>query len=272
MPELPEVEFAARSLRRWLQDETIAKVEAPDTRIFRGSDRLAFQQQLRGRSIRWVERRGKILLLGFDQDVGVLSHLGMTGKWVHRNSPTEELAHLRASFELEGGGVVAYVDPRLFGRLALHRASELLELPEITSLGPDPLIDGIDPDEFFARLQRTTRAVKVAIMDQRLLAGIGNIQATEALFRAKLDPARPSNTLSKAEVRALVAAIETSLEETLAAIGDEEITYVEEPGSPNPFLIYRKAGEPCPRCGTTLESMVLGGRTTVFCPHCQQGK
>lgn len=269
MPELPEVEIAARSLRNWLEGRTVEKVVAAESRIFRGSDREAFERELSGRDFEWVERRGKYLLLGFSHNVGLLSHLGMTGKWVFRSRSEEPPGHVRARLELAGDGVVSYRDPRLFGRITLHPADDLFHLKEIASLGPDPLVDGIDAVRLYERLQRTSRPVKVALMDQAVLAGIGNIQAADALFRARIHPARSSRSLSLDEVRRVATCILASIAFTLEVEGEGEIAYIEEPGTPNPFLVYGRDGSPCPNCGHTLEKMVLGGRTTVFCPICQ---
>jgi len=271
MPELPEVEFAARALSRWLEGRTIERAAAPESRIFRGSDRRAFERDLQGRTLQRVDRRGKILLLSFDRDVGLVSHLGMTGKWVRRGPDDPRPGHTRARLALRGDGIVYYDDQRLFGRLAIHPAHALLELPEVRALGPDPLVDGVDPKRLHERLQRTSRSVKVAIMDQAVIAGIGNIQATEALFRARIHPARVASTLSPAEVRALAKGIEDSIADTLRQAGDgDDITYVEEPGAANPFVVYGRKGKPCPRCRTLIETIVLGGRTSAFCPHCQK--
>lgn len=270
MPELPEVEIAARTLRNWLDGHTIEGVEADDTRIFRGADREAFQRELLGKELDWVERRGKYLLLAFTGNVGLLSHLGMTGKWVMRSRSEPPPRHVRARLLLAGDGIVSYRDPRLFGRIAIHPADELFRLEEIANLGPDPLVDGVDPVRLYERLQRTTRPVKVALMDQAVLAGIGNIQAADALFRAKIHPSRQGKSLSLEEVRAVAAAILDSIHFTLDVEGEGEIAYIEEPGTPNPFLVYGREGSPCPNCGHTLEKMILGGRTTVFCPVCQK--
>lgn len=268
MPELPEVESAARSLRRWLDGATVEKAQAAATRIFRGSDSTLFERELVGRRFAKVERRGKYLLIFFDGDVGLLSHLGMTGKWVC-NSGEQAPSHERARLVLSTGDSVSYDDPRQFGRMAIHSASELLSLPEIRALGPDPLVDGVDSDVLFGQLQRSSRPVKVALMDQALIAGIGNIQATEGLFNARVHPARTCQSLSFAEVRAIVAGLETSIKRTLDIAGDEEIRYVSEANADNPFLIYGRAGSACPRCGTVLENMTLGGRASVLCPRCQ---
>ncbi len=270
MPELPEVEHAARTLRRWLRGRKVVRAEADATRVFRGGGRAAFARALAGRRLRFVERRGKVLLVGFDRDVGFLSRLGMTGKWLRRKQGAAPPKHSRARLVTDRGETIHYVDPRLFGRITPHPASALLELPEVRALGPDPLLDGLDPAALHERLGRTRRAVKVALMDQALVAGVGNILATEALFRARLHPARPARSLSLREVKALVRGIEASIAHTLEAEQGEEITYVEEDPDANPFLVYDRAGSPCPRCRTTLARLALGGRTSAYCPRCQR--
>lgn len=269
MPELPEVELAARSLRRWLGGRVVRGATAERTRIFRSSDPARFERDLPGKRLEGVERRGKVLLLRFSGGIGLLSHLGMTGKWVlRRGGPPPR--HSRASLGLDGGEVLHYLDPRLFGKLSILPADRLGQAEEVRSLGPDPLIDGIDPDALHDWFRRTRRQVKVVLMDQRVLAGLGNIQATEALFLARLHPSRPASSLSREETARLVGAISDSIRETLEKEGaSEELTYVEEPGGPNPFLVYGRTGQPCPRCGSTLESESIGGRTSVFCPRCQ---
>ena len=270
MPELPEVEFAARALRRWLSGRRIVSADAPESRVFRGSERREFVRRLPGESLDWIERRGKYLLLAFRGGVGLLNHLGMTGKWVRVPPGALLPTHVRARLDLDSGEVVAYRDPRLFGRIAVHPADELFSLPEIRALGPDPLVDGVDAARLHERLSRSRRPVKVALMDQGLLAGLGNIQATEALFLAGIHPARPASSITPQEARQLASAILESLERTLKAQGaGDSITYVEERRAPNPFRIYGRAGSPCPRCGTTIEKMELGGRTSAFCPRCQ---
>lgn len=269
MPELPEVESAARGLRRWLDGTAIQRAHAPPTRIFRGSDSKRFESELTGRSLEKVERRGKYLLLFFDDDVGLLSHLGMTGKWVCTSGSEPAPRHQRAWLELSTGATVRYDDPRQFGRMAVHRASQLLSIPEIRALGPDPLVDGLDAEALFSRLRKSTRAVKVALMDQALIAGVGNIQATEALFNARVHPARPCRSLTVSEVEAIIEGLRVSIQRTLDISGDEEIAYVSEAGASNPFVVYGRAGSPCPRCGTELEHLSLGGRTSAYCPKCQ---
>ena len=269
VPELPEVEFARRGLEAWLEGRTVSRAEAPPSRVFRGGDPAAVATALAGRKLRTAERKGKYLLLSFDRDVGLLAHLGMTGKWVLRRQGEAGPRHPRFQFVLSRGDRVIYDDPRMFGRIALAPSAGLRELPEVACLGPDPLADGLDPADLGARLARTTRSIKAALLDQAVIAGIGNIQAAEALFRARIDPRRPARELTRRELRSLVHGIDESIAFTLAAQEQREIAYIDE-GGPNPFLVYDRANAPCPRCRHPLERIVQGGRSTYFCPRCQR--
>jgi formamidopyrimidine-DNA glycosylase len=276
MPELPEVEHAARTLRAWLGGRTIRRARAADTRIFRGGSARDFERLLPGRHLERIDRRGKYLLLTFDGGLGLLSHLGMTGKWVRRTpSPVSGRRtvpkHSHARLELDDGSALHYVDPRLFGHLSLVVRGTVAELPVIRALGPDALVDGVDAARLHAVLARSARPVKVALLDQSVLAGVGNIYATEALFRAGLHPARPSRSLTFEEVASLAEEIRAVLELAIAGMKGEEIAYLSlGRGVENRFMIYDRAGSPCPRCGRTLASMVIGGRTSAFCPGCQR--
>lgn len=270
MPELPEVEFAASQLRRWMQGRRVARARAPKTRVLREQTPVAFSRRLTGRVLERVERRGKYLLLQFDGDAGLLAHLGMTGKLVRRPLG-EEVAYSRGRFELEDGFAVHLRDPRMFGRLTTARFDELLALPEIVRLGPDAREAEVTARVLRERFGNSVRPVKVALMDQEVLAGLGNIHAAEALYRARIDPRRPARSLDDAELRRLATGIRRTIDFALEQVdGDEEIDYVEEPGAENPFLVYGRAGERCRRCGTTVESIAQGGRTTHFCPGCQR--
>ncbi len=276
MPELPEVEFAARSLRRWARGRRIeaAQLDPRARRIFRPAAPAAFARAVVGARVEAVRRIGKHLLLTLDRDgtpLGLLSHLGMTGKWLR-----EPLAgagpprHSRARFQLDDGAVLHYDDPRLFGRLRLVPGARFEEIPEIAALGPDPLASGIDLDWLAAALSRTRLPVKVKLLDQRLLPGVGNIHAAEACFRARVDPRRPARSLSRAEVKRLADAVLASFRMTLDAEKGPRITYVEE-GGRNPFLVYAREGERCPRCRRTdIRRVVQAQRSTFFCPRCQR--
>jgi formamidopyrimidine-DNA glycosylase len=267
MPELPEVEIARRNLVRWLDGRRVLRAEADRrARTFRGADPKLFER-IRG-GLRQASRRGKYLLLAFDNDLGALWHLGMAGKFVRRPKGHPE-PYSRARLVLDDGQVIHFRDPRLFGRIAPARAADLPRLPPLPGLGLDPLEDGLDARRLQEAVGPSRQALKVALMDQGRIAGLGNIHAAEALFRAGLHPARAPQSLSAAEWRKLARSIHASIRFALDREEGEEIEYVEEPGSPNPFRIYGRAKEPCPKCSTRVKSITQGGRTTHFCPTCQ---
>ena len=270
MPELPEVEVASRQLRAWLRGRRIVAAKAERTRIIRGQQPARFAQ-LRDHRFVEIERAGKWMLLSFDGGEGLVSHLGMTGKWIRREAAEAAPSHVRASLALDDGRVLDYRDPRLFGRLVRGKVEQLRKLPALTSLGPDPL-PGIDVERLRGLFGKTRRSLKEALMDQRVLAGLGNIHVSESLHRAGLNPERLAASLTAPEVVRLAAAIDASLRFALSLEdGAEPITYVEE-GGPNDFLVYGHEGEPCDRCGLAIERIVQGGRSTFFCPHCQPAR
>jgi formamidopyrimidine-DNA glycosylase len=268
MPELPEVEVARRNLTRWLARDKITAAEiAP--RLFRGGSGRAFATKLCGRTLKLCERRGKWLRLAFSGELTLFSHLGMTGKWVLRDGADPPQRFERARLDTRARSL-RYVDPRRFGKLFGYNDDETP--PAWRELGPDALVDGIDIVQLHHDLSRRTRSIKETLLDQTIIAGVGNIQAAEALWRARINPLRPASSLSRREVAALAAGITGSIHDTLAREDGPEITYVEEPGADNPFDVYDKEGQPCPRCATKLVRVVQGGRATVFCPRCQPAR
>ncbi len=275
MPELPEVEIAARNLRAWTAGRRIARVEAaPRTaRIFRPSRPAAFARALEGARFAAVGRRGKQLLLALERDgepVGLLAHLGMTGKWLRRATDDPPPRFSRARLVLDDGTVLHFSDLRLFGRLRVVPGARFDEVPEVAALGPDPFAAGIDPAALGEALRRSRLPVKVRLLDQRVVAGVGNIYASEALFRARIDPRRKGSSLSPAEVRRLSGTVLEAMREGIARQESPEITYVEE-GGENPFLVYAREGERCPRCRRgTIRRIVQAQRSTFFCPRCQR--
>jgi formamidopyrimidine-DNA glycosylase len=274
MPELPEVEFARRSWQRWAARRRVKTVTAAASRVLRPATPRALEV-LRGATFVAFDRRGKNLLLTARkgrQDVGVWSHLGMTGKWLRRKTGDEQPRFVRAAITLDDGHTLYYCDMRLFGRLQIVPGAHFDALPEVAGLGPDPLGDGIDRARLAERLAKSRLPIKVVLLDQRILAGVGNIQAGEALFRARLDPRRPASSLTRPEVGRLATGIEKSLQATLSrfdeAVGPGgDIEYVEE-GAENPFLVYDRAGERCPRKNGEIQRIVQAGRSTFFCPAC----
>jgi formamidopyrimidine-DNA glycosylase len=272
MPELPEVELARRCLLSWIGKAPLDRVWALPGKPLRHATPGQVVSALKGRRTLGVERIGKHLLWKLDRDVAVHLHLGMTGKLVLRDPGDAPPAHERVGFEA-GGHTIHFVDPRRFGRFELVSAGKLRELPDGEALGPDALDEPQGGPALAARLGATRRPLKVALMDQALIAGLGNIQVAEALFRARLSPALTPAKVSPAQWRRLSTAIRQSLQQTLSTErpgSGRDIAYVEEPGSDNPFRVYGHAGEPCPRCKTPIRRVVQAQRSTFYCPRCQR--
>jgi formamidopyrimidine-DNA glycosylase len=209
----------------------------------------------------------------------------MTGKWLHRRAGEAAPRFERLRIDLDDGTSLHYADLRLFGRFRLVPDARFESLADIAALGPDPLNDGIDVDRLKDRLARTRLPIKVAILDQTLLPGVGNIQASEGLFRAGIDPRRAAKALSRAELARLARGLLDSIRYTMKTFqqsgadgADADIDYVEERKIPNPFLVYGRAGEPCPRRvrgkrggdGGTIVRIVQAQRATFYCPRCQR--
>jgi formamidopyrimidine-DNA glycosylase len=276
VPELPEVEWAARQLRRWLADRRVEGVACDPRarRLFRPGTPAAFARALRGARITAVARHGKQLLLTLGTahgPLGVNAHLGMTGKWGRRRSVEPAPTHARLTLRLDDGTAVHYSDPRMFGRLRLVPEARFEAWPDLAALGPDPMAAPIDLARLRARLAGTRRAVKVALLDQSLLAGVGNIHASEACWRARIDPRRRGDSLSAAEVARLARAVRASLRFGLAGLDGPEIEYLEE-GGDNPFHVYERAGRRCRHrgCAGDIQRVVQAQRSTYWCRRCQQ--
>jgi formamidopyrimidine-DNA glycosylase len=264
MPELPEVEHNRRNLERWIGGARITAARPFDPRIVRPLSRRAFTRAVRGRLVARVERRGKWIRIALDDRSKLFIHLGMTGWFepVAAGAPPLRFERVRVEVTRRGStAAVAYTDPRRWGRIVLARD----DIATWSALGPDPLAEGIDPIALAAKLARRKKStIKEALLEQRVLAGIGNIQAIEALWKAKIDPRSRAGALTQSDVRALARALHWTIERTLADLAKGE------DGAPNPFRVYGRKGEPCPRCRTTLRWIELAGRTTTFCPGCQR--
>ena len=210
-----------------------------------------------------VERRGKWLRLDLDDGGKVFSHLGMTGGWVRVaiGAPVARFERARINVVLRGrASSVRYVDARRFGRLLAVRE----DIADWIALGPDPFADGIEMSRFSEALARKRRAVKEIVMDQRVFAGVGNILATEGLWIARIDPRSRGNALRlPADARAIARGLLRAIARELA---DRKRC---KDGRADSLFVYGRTGQPCPRCSTRLSSVVLGGRTTVFCRACQ---
>lgn len=266
MPELPEVETVRRGLEARLLGRTIAAVDARPTPLRKPSPLPL--GALRGRRIEAVRRHAKVLFL--DLDGGTLvSHLGMTGKWLF-DAP--EAAHTHLVLELDDGSRLAYSDPRRFGWLTLHDAAE--PPTDAAHYG----IDALDPaftTEHLRDLLATSRApLKAFLLDQTRIAGLGNIYACEALWRAGLSPRRKACNTPRAKVPLLRDAMVAVLQDSLAAGGTSFNDYVDSIGQKGSFLfdvaVFQREGMPCPACASPVRRIVQSGRSTFFCAACQR--
>ena len=269
MPELPEVEFARRCLSRWLGGHVLRDVEADPTRVIRGTTQRAFASLAKHR-VDHVERRGKWLLLSLRGGLGLLAHLGMTGKVELARPGSPPVRWSRVRFTRSDGAVVHYRDPRMFGHLRVAPIADLLSTEPLATLGPDAKDAPPTARALAARFGKRRRAVKDVLMDQTVIAGLGNIQVTDALFLARVHPARRADSLSHDEIDRIRRGMAKSLARTLAMNKGDKIVYVEESKrTENPFLVYGKAKSPCPVCHSPIRKMVIGGRTSAFCAVCQ---
>lgn len=255
MPELPDVEHNRRELTKWLVGARIDRARTTDRWIARPGSPLRFGRLLSGQRVSEVARKGKWLRVALESGDRLFSHLGMTGWWVETDRGAPATAAERARIDV-GERSVRYLDPRRFGRLIVSSD----DIPEWTELGPDPLADGIRVARLARLLRTRKRAIKDALMDQSILAGIGNILATEALWRARIDPRSRSSALAIEELRVIARHLR-------GAIRDELRT--RERGEEDVFAIYGRTGERCPRCGAKIARVVIGGRTSAYCPRCQ---
>jgi len=265
MPELPDVEATRENLERWIAGRTVRALRVIDRRILKGDDPREVERAFRKAKVRGVSRRAKYLILDLGARGRAVIHLGMTGRIVLRGKGEEDPRGAKVVFDAGGGKRVVFADPRLFGRLGLLRG----EIEErMAALGVEPLSREFTPALLGKLLERSPTPVKLFLMDQDRIAGIGNILATEALHLARIHPARPARSLSSGEVRRLHAAILKSIRETLEAARAPEVVPLDERPE-NPFRIYGREGERCPRCGGPIRRMRQGGRSTYFCPRCQ---
>ncbi len=273
MPELPEVETIRRQLRRELVGARIAGCEVLLPRLVTFPTPLGYRRGIKGRRVMEVERRGKYLLLELDGHRELVVHLGMTGALLFSSPRHERPRHTHLVFHLEDGRDLLYVDPRTFGETALLRRGDYRPLRGLHNMGPEPLSDGFSCASLSSALAGRCR-VKSALMDQSRIAGIGNIYADEALHRAGLSPLRRADDLTPEETARLHEALREVLIEAIRRGGSSVSDYVDLRGERGSFQdahrVYRRAGEPCPRCGALIRREVIAGRGSYFCPACQK--
>ena len=288
MPELPEVETVRAGLERHVVGRTVADVQVLHPRAVRRdlAGPAGFAAAMAGRTVKRAERRGKYLWLALDDDEALLAHLGMSGQLLVGDPDRPLSPHVRARFTFtDGGPDLRFTDQRTFGHLMLvpfaHAdadgpAADARELPApIAHIAPDPMEAAFDDGDFAARLTRRHTGVKRALLDQSLISGVGNIYADEALWRARLHWARPTETLKRGEVSRLLGAVREVLSEALRAGGTSfDTLYVNVNGESGYFdrslQAYGREGEPCSRCGTPIRRDAFMNRSSYSCPRCQR--
>jgi formamidopyrimidine-DNA glycosylase len=271
MPELPEVETTRRGIAPYLEGKRVSGVIVRSGKLRRPVS-PELPDELPGRTILRVERRGKYLLLRTDRGTVIL-HLGMSGhlRLVQAETPPEKHDHL--DIVLEKDRALRFTDPRRFG-LALWTTGDPLGHPLLAGLGPEPLEEDFTGDYLFLASRGRSLAVKQFIMDGRTVAGVGNIYANEALFRAGIHPARPAGKISRVRCRRLAQAIRGVLTDAIAMGGTTLRDFRNGEGKPGYFRlrldVYGREGEPCTKCGAAIRQSRQGGRATCFCRKCQR--
>jgi formamidopyrimidine-DNA glycosylase len=275
MPELPEVETVRRTLDPAVVGRRLESVEILDGRLVRPFDPLEVAMELEGEVVQRLERRGKYLIFRFESGRVLLVHLRMTGSFVHSDDSLPDDPYRRAVLRLDNGSDVGYRDVRRFGTWLLLEPGEL-DAYLAERLGDEPFSEAFTPRALGRRLEGRRAPVKAALLDQRSLAGMGNIYADEALWRARIHPLRPAGELEHAEIERLHAAVREALELGIARQGatlsDYRMPNGDSGAMQDEFEAYGREGEPCSRCGTPIAKIRAAGRGTWFCPRCQRAK
>jgi len=281
MPELPEVETIKLQLNKYIVGHKIEKVEVRYKKIFEGSPAKVKSAKIKG-----VRRFGKVLSIDLNNDYSIVIHIKLTGQLIYRGPklrPAPALSvkvsdglggkHTHVIFHLDKDGKLFYNDFRKFGWIKVVKTEDVEEIPFIKKLGPEPFKD-LTPEYFAEVLSSTKRAVKVVLMDQSKIGGVGNIYANDALWLAQIHPATPAKDIKPKKVKELYHAVEQVLQRGLADGGASELSFVTPDGTEGNyqehFLAYGKGGKKCPRCGSVFEKSKIGGRGAVYCSVCQK--
>ena len=276
MPELPEVETVRQGLAKWVAGRTIDTVEVHHPRAVRRhlpGDRH-FADVLTGRTVLGVARRGKYLWLPLDSGDAIIGHLGMSGQLLMQRADAPDETHLRVRFTFtDGGPQLRFVDQRTFGGLSVSEGGATLP-SEIAHIARDPLDPAFSDADFVAALRRKRTEVKRALLDQTLISGVGNIYADEALWRAQLHGARPTDALTRPAALRLLGHVRDVLNEAIVAGGTSfDALYVNVNGQSGYFdrslNAYGREAEPCRRCGTAIRREQFMNRSSYSCPRCQ---
>ncbi len=288
MPELPEVETVRRGLAPAMEGARLAKVQVRDRRL-RWPIAKDFEKRLTGQTVEGLGRRAKYLLADLSSGDVLVMHLGMSGSFrvgndatpgVYYHEKSKSTAHDHVVFHMSNGATVTFNDPRRFGSMKLIKRAKLDTEPLLRGLGPEPLGNAFDAVMLAGACAGKKTSLKAALLDQRVVAGLGNIYVCEALYRARLSPKRQASTIAgrngKPNVRAeaLVDAIKSVLQDAIAAGGSSLRDHRRTDGAlgdfQHNFQVYDREGEPCPTCKGKIKRIVQSGRSTFYCPSCQK--
>ncbi len=274
MPEMPEVETVRRTLTPLAVGKTIKRVDVWYDKVIVG-DVKSFQQQLKGKTIEKIDRYGKYLLFRLG-DLTIVSHLRMEGKYrlITADAPREKHEHLQ--FIFTDGSALRYDDVRKFGRLQLVETGTERIVTGIKHLGPEALSPEFTEDYFAKALKNKTKKIKNLLLDQTVVAGLGNIYVDEVLWQAKINPVAESKDLTKQQVQDLYEAINSTIKEAIKLGGTTVHSFLNAEGQAGGYQdrleVYGRAGEDCLRCGRKLVKIKVNGRGTTYCPNCQRLK
>ena len=273
MPEMPEIETLARKLRKKLVGKRIAHISLsglPLRKPIAGS----FAGIIRGRTIRKILRRGKYLIVELAPKAFWLIHLGMSGRILYHTVSEAGTKHTHARIRFSDSTELEYRDPRRFGLIAVYEVLRLDQIPEVRSLGKDPLTSGFDGKWLGSQLHESRQEIKSFLLDQRKVAGLGNIYVCESLFLAGIHPQRRCCTLASEEIERLAHAIRKVLRSSIRRRGTSFSDFVDSEGNPgenqNYLMVFQKDGEACIRCGTPVRRILQGNRSSFYCSNCQE--
>ncbi len=274
MPELPEVETVKCSLAPKVTGRKICAIEVIRNEVIHYPDQQAFVTGLQGKQVLSLARRGKYLILELTEDCRLVVHLRMTGRLLCANKEQALLPHTHLILHLDDNAQLRYSDVRRFGGFWYLTKDTLTKCPGLEKLGVEPLSSDFSADYLRKTLGKSRSAIKNALMNQQVIAGLGNIYADESLFRAGIHPLSPCHKLKEAQWQGLVEGVRFILTQAIERKGTTFSDFLDGEGKKGEnaaFLqAYGREGEPCPRCGERMQKIRVGGRGTCFCPHCQK--
>lgn len=272
MPEMPEVETVRRGLISQVKGRKITNVEIRYQNLITG-DVDQFKEFVTGTTITDIGRRAKFLLIHLDNGYTIISHLRMEGRYKISADPSAIDKHSHAIFTLDNGQKMIYNDVRKFGRMQLWNTDDLENNKSIQKLGPEPLSAAFTFNNLKPRIMRHRKDIKTVLLDQSVMSGLGNIYVDEVLWKVKIHPETPADHLNDTDIQNIIEVSNEEMEKAIASGGSTVRSYVDATGHKgnmqNSLKVYGKEGTPCPRCGTDIEKIKVGGRGTHFCPKCQ---